>query len=36
LLVAAKDVHYREERDMIVVEVPTIDVHEVVALDFAV
>jgi hypothetical protein len=36
LLVAGDDIQYHEDRDMIVVEVPTINVHEVVALDFAV
>lgn len=36
LLVAGNDIHYHVHRDMIVVEVPTINVHEVIALDFAV
>ena len=36
LLVAGTDVHYREENGAIVIEVPAIDVHEVVALDYAV
>ncbi len=36
LLPAGSDVTYHEERDIIVVEVPTIDVHEIVALDLAV
>ncbi len=35
LLVAGKDVSYHEERDTIMVEVPTVNVHEIVALDFA-
>ena len=35
LLVAGSDVHYREERGAIVIEVPSIDIHEVVALDYA-
>jgi hypothetical protein len=35
LLVAGNDVHYGEEHGVITIEVPTIDVHEVVALDFA-
>jgi len=36
LLVAGRDIPYREEQDVIVLEVPTIGVHEVVALDLAV
>ena len=36
LLVAGNDIQFRTEQNMIVVEVPTINVHEVVALDFAV
>ena len=35
LLVAGKTVPYRGEAGSIVIEVPSIDVHEVVALDFA-
>jgi hypothetical protein len=36
LLAAGTDVHYREENGAIVIEVPAIDIHEVVALDYAV
>jgi hypothetical protein len=36
LLVAGNDVKYREDRNVITIDVPTINVHEVVALDFAV
>jgi len=36
LLVAGRDIPYREEQDTIVLEVPTINVHEIVALDLAV
>ena len=36
LLVAGSDLPLREEDGVIAVEVPTIDVHEVIALDFAV
>jgi hypothetical protein len=36
LLVAGSDVHYREEKDAIVIEVPAIGIHEVLALDYAV
>jgi hypothetical protein len=36
LLVAGGEVHYREESGAILIEVPTIDIHEVVALDYAV
>jgi hypothetical protein len=36
LLAAGGDVHYREETGTIVIEVPAIDIHEVVALDYAV
>jgi hypothetical protein len=36
LLVAGNDIHYHEDRDMISMEVPTINIHEVIALDFAV
>jgi hypothetical protein len=36
LLVAGKEIAYRRERDFVVVDVPSIGVHEVVALDFAV
>jgi hypothetical protein len=35
LLVAGTEVHYRTEGDAILIEVPSIRVHEVVALDFA-
>ena len=36
LLVAGNEVHYREDGGMITLEVPTIGVHEVIALDLAV
>lgn len=36
LLVAGKEIKYERERDLVVVDVPSIGVHEVVALDFAV
>jgi hypothetical protein len=36
LLVAGNEIPYRQDRDSIVVEVPSIHVHEVVALDLAV
>lgn len=36
LLVAGRDSPYREEQGMIVLEVPTINVHKVVGLDLAV
>lgn len=36
LLVAGSDIQYRVETGMIAIEVPTIGVHEVIALDFAV
>jgi hypothetical protein len=36
LLVAGNDVRYREDAGMIALEVPTIGVHEVIALDLAV
>jgi len=36
LLVAGTDVQHREENGAIVIEVATIDIHEVVALDYAV
>jgi hypothetical protein len=35
LLVAARDVPYRAERDAVYLEVPSIELHEVVAVDFA-
>jgi hypothetical protein len=35
LLVGGHDIPYREEGDTIVVEVPTIGIHEVIALDLA-
>jgi hypothetical protein len=35
LLVAGSEIPYREENGLIAIEVPTINVHEVVALDFA-
>jgi hypothetical protein len=35
LLVAGSEVHYRNDGDAILIEVPSIRVHEVVALDFA-
>jgi hypothetical protein len=36
LLVAGTETHYRKEGDMILIDVPSIDVHEVIALDLAV
>jgi hypothetical protein len=36
LLVAGVETHYRKDGDAILVEVPSIRVHEVIALDFAV
>lgn len=36
LLVAGSDIQYRVETGMVAIEVPTINVHEVIALDFAV
>jgi hypothetical protein len=36
LLVAGTETHYRKEGDMILIEVPSIGVHEVIALDLAV
>jgi hypothetical protein len=36
LLVAGKEIPYKRERDFILVDVPSISVHEVVALDFPV
>ena len=36
LLVAGVETHYRKDGDAIVIEVPSIRVHEVIALDFAV
>jgi hypothetical protein len=36
LLVAGVETHYRKDVDAILVEVPSIRVHEVIALDFAV
>ncbi|MGC2404018.1 MAG: beta-galactosidase trimerization domain-containing protein, partial [Acidobacteriaceae bacterium] len=36
LLVAGSQIHYRKDGDMIAMEVPSIAVHEVIALDFAV
>jgi hypothetical protein len=35
LLVAGKDVAYKQDRNIIQLEVPSIDLHEVVALDFS-
>ena len=35
LLVAARDIPYRTERDTIFLETPSIGLHEVVALDFS-
>jgi hypothetical protein len=36
LLVAEKTIPFRNERGAILLDVPSIDVHEVIALDFAV
>jgi hypothetical protein len=36
LLVAGTETHYRKDGDMILMDVPSIGVHEVIALDFAV
>jgi hypothetical protein len=36
LLVAGTETHYRKEGDMILIDVPSIGVHEVIALDLAV
>jgi hypothetical protein len=36
LLVAGVETHYRKDGDAILIEVPSIRVHEVIALDFAV
>ena len=36
LLVAGVETHYRKDGDAILIEVPSISVHEVIALDFAV
>ena len=36
LLVAGTQTHYRKDGDMIFLDVPSIGVHEVIALDFAV
>jgi len=34
LLVAGSEVHYRTEGEAVLIEVPSIRVHEVIALDF--
>jgi hypothetical protein len=36
LLVAGLETHYRKDSGAILIEVPSIRVHEVIALDFAV